>query len=109
MSLLRRGDIVALPQPRAPRGREQSGRRYGIVLQSDRTMWLSTVLVAPTSTGAQPAPFRPEVKIRGRHTRALVDQLTAADPLRLGTVVGRLDAVELREVDEALKDVLGLF
>lgn len=71
-------------------------------------MWLSTVLVAPTSTGAQPAPFRPEVRIRGRHTRALVDQVTAADPSRLGKAIGRLEAPELREVDEALKDVFGL-
>ncbi len=109
MTLLRRGDIVALGPPTAPRGREQSGRRYGVVVQSDRLTWLSTVLVAPTSTGAQPAPFRPEVIVRGRRTRALVDQIAAADPSRLGRVVGRLEPGELREVDEALKDVFGLF
>jgi mRNA-degrading endonuclease toxin of MazEF toxin-antitoxin module len=38
----------------------------------------------------------------------LVEQTTVVDPERLGGSVGRLDADELRGVDEALALVLGL-
>ena len=62
MSLLHRGDVVALPPPRGAKGHEQKGRRYAVVVQSAAFDWLATVLVAPTSTGAQPAIFRPEIR-----------------------------------------------
>lgn len=48
------------------------------------------------------------VEVNGSATRVLADQLTTASLDRLGRSVGRLDAAELREVDEALKLVLGL-
>jgi len=38
----------------------------------------------------------------------LVEQTTVVDPERLGQSAGRLDADELRAVDEALALVLGL-
>lgn len=74
------------------------------------TIPLSTWLVAPTSTGRRGASFRPEVEIDGQPTRILVEQVTAIDPeRRLGEFAGRLSATELREVDRALMDVLGLW
>jgi mRNA interferase MazF len=57
-----RGEIYRLRAPRDVRGHEQSGLRYAVVVQSDQ-LPLSTWLVAPTSTSAQPASFRPEVDI----------------------------------------------
>jgi mRNA interferase MazF len=104
-----RGDIVAFRQPKEAAGHEQRGHRYGIVLQSDDLEWLSTLLVAPTSTSAQPTIFRPELTVRGRKTRVMVDQLAAIDRSRIGRTAGRLTAMELREVDAALRDVLGHF
>ena len=70
---------------------------------------LSTVIVAPTSTSAGPAIFRPEIKLAdGTVTRVLVDQLRAVDrELRLGEFSGRLDAHELDEVDTACRMILG--
>jgi len=69
---------------------------------------LSTWLVAPTSTSAQAASFRPEVELNGRETRVLVEQTAAVDPSRLGDSVGLLTFDELRRVDAALRLVLQL-
>jgi mRNA interferase MazF len=105
---VRRGEVFHLPAPGGRRGHEQQGRRYGVVLQADDLLALSTVIVAPTSTQALPASFRPEVKIRGRQTRVLVEQLGAVDPSRLGRSAGLLERQELAAVDDALGVVLGL-
>jgi mRNA interferase MazF len=90
------------------RGHEQAGRRYGVVLQADELLALSTVIIAPTSTHALPASFRPEVEIEGTRTRVLVEQIGAVDPSRLGESHGLLGRYELNDVDRALAIVLGL-
>jgi len=79
-----------------------------VVVQADEFMALSTTLVAPTSTSARPATFRPTISLDDTETRILVEQTTVVDPERLGRSAGRLDADELRAVDEALALVLGL-
>jgi mRNA interferase MazF len=109
MSLLHRGDVVALPPPRSAKGHEQRGRRYAVVVQSSDLASLSTVVVAPTSIGAQASSFRPGVTIRGRHTRLLLEQVRVVDRARLAKPVGHLSAHEMHDVDEALKIVFGLF
>jgi mRNA interferase MazF len=103
-----RGEIFRLPAPRGARGHEQRGARFAVVVQADEFLGLSTVLVAPTSTSARPASFRPTITLDGDETRVLVEQMTVVDPQRLGDSGGRLDASELRAVDEALMLVLGL-
>ncbi len=97
-----------MPGRARARGHEQRGARYAVILQSDALLGLSTALVALTSTGAQPATFRPVIKLLGTETRVMVDQLTAVDAQRLGRSAGRLDARELRAVDDALRSVLAL-
>lgn len=103
-----RGELFHLPAPRGVRGRRQREARYAVVVQADEFLGLSTVLVAPTSTSARPASFRPVIMLEGQHTRVLVEQTTVVDPQRLGRSAGRLEAPELRAVDEALLLVLGL-
>jgi mRNA interferase MazF len=105
---VQRGEVFRLRAPRAIRGREQAGQRYGVVVQTDQLLSLSTVIIAPTSTRARPASFRPEVEIAGQPTRVLVEQLGAVDPSRLGEPHGLLRVDELQEVDRALVAVLGL-
>ena len=78
-----------------------------VLVQSDH-LPLSTWLVAPTSTSARPASFRPEVEIDGRVTRVLAEQTAAVDPGRLGNSVGYLSREEMRRVDAALRIVLDL-
>jgi mRNA interferase MazF len=103
-----RGEVFRLPPPRAARGREQRGARYAVIVQAEEFLDLSTTLVSPTSTSARPTSFRPTIRLEGSETRVLVEQTTVVDPQRLGRSAGRLDAGELRAVDEALALVLDL-
>jgi mRNA interferase MazF len=79
-----------------------------VIVQADELLGLSTVLVSPTSTRAQPASFRPAISLEGTVTRVLVEQTAVVDPERLGKSAGRLAADELQGVDDALALVLGL-
>lgn len=79
-----------------------------MIVQADEFLDLGTVLVSPTSSSARPASFRPAITVAGEETRVIVEQTTVVDPQRLGPSVGRLEAHELRPVDEALALVLGL-
>ncbi len=103
-----RGEVFRLPPRRRARGHEQRGARYAVIVQADEFLQLSTTLVAPTSTSARPTSFRPTITLAGEETRILVEQTTVVDPQRLGSSAGRLDASELRAVDEALTLVFGL-
>lgn len=102
-----RGEVFRLRAPRDSRGREQSGARYAVVVQSD-LLPLSTLLVAPTSTSARAASFRPDVVVAESPTRVLAEQTAAVDPSRLGARMGRLTLEEMQRVDAALRIVLSL-
>ncbi len=78
------------------------------MVQADEFLPFRTVLVAPTSTGARATTFRPTIDLDGTPTRVLVEQTTVVDPERLGRSAGRLDADELRAIDDALGLILGL-
>ena len=103
-----RGDIYRF-RPNDNRGRKQAGARYAVVVQSDDLM-LSTLMVAPTSTRARPTIFRPQIDLAGQVTLVLVEQTTVVNPeTELGDFVGRLSAIELAGLDQALQLVFGLF
>jgi mRNA interferase MazF len=102
-----RGEVFALKAPRVTRGHEQSGGRFCVVVQSD-DLHLSTWLVAPTSTSARSAVFRPEIDLNGQPTLVLVEHTTAVDPERLGPSVGFLSVDELARVDAALRIALAV-
>jgi mRNA interferase MazF len=78
------------------------------VVQADELLALSTVLVAPTSRSAPARSFRPTIELAGGPTRVLVEQTTAVTTDRLGASAGRLSALELNAVDEALATVFGI-
>lgn len=103
-----RGDVYRLRASRGVRGHEQQGSRYAVVVQSDDLAILSTWLVAPTSTSARPATFRPSIQIDGTETRVLAEQTSAVDPSRLGERIGNLDFDALRAVEAALRLVMSL-
>jgi mRNA interferase MazF len=103
-----RGEVFRLRIPRGGRGAEQRGARFGVIVQADELLALSTVLVSPTSASAPPRTFRPSIRIEGAETRVLVEQTTAVAADRLGDSVGWLGAAELRDVDAALALVFGL-
>ena len=88
-----RGDLFRLRPGKESAGPEQRGPRYAVAIQSDGIL-LSRLIVAPTSTSAQAAIFRPEIELDGTRIRVLVDQMRAVDASRLGDFAGRLDAME---------------
>lgn len=107
MAELTRGSVCNV-RLRRTGGREQSGRRYAVVVQTDDLWLLSTVVVVPTSTSARPASFRPEVMVQGNPTRVLCEQIRTVDAKRIGELVGTLSASELGNVEDALELVLEL-
>lgn len=102
-----RGDVYRFKLPKGV-GHEQHGDRFGVVVQADELLPRSVVLVAPTSRGARPASFRPEIEVEGDTTRLLVEQVGAVDVRRLGDRSGHLTREELWGVDDALLTVFGL-
>jgi mRNA interferase MazF len=102
-----RGDIYRFKLPKGV-GHEQHGNRYGVVVQANEFLPRTVVIVAPTSTRARAASFRPEIELDGQTIRVLVEQLGAVDASRLGDLCGHLSPEELWGVDEALATVLGL-
>jgi mRNA interferase MazF len=107
MAGLTRGSVCGVRLGRSA-GREQSGQRYAVVVQSDDLWLLSTVVVVPTSTSARAATFRPEIVVGGQRTRVLCEQIRAVDAERLGDSIGVLSAAELTSVEDALEIVLEL-
>ena len=104
---MRRGDIFELRLPRGV-GHEQQGRRFGVAVQSDALLPRSVVLVAPTSTCARPASFRPVIELDGQQTTVLVEQVGAVDVTRLGDMVGHLRPEEQWGIDTALSTIFDL-
>ncbi len=104
---MRRGDVYGLRLPKGV-GHEQQGRRFGVIVQSDALLPRSVVLVAPTSTSARAASFRPEILVDDDPTRVLVEQVGAVDVSRLGDQAGHLTPEEQWGVDAALLTVLDL-
>ena len=79
-----------------------------MIVQADALLPRSVVLIAPTSTSARPASFRPELVVDGETTRVLVEQVGAVDVNRLGKSIGHASPKEIWGIDEGLLTVLGL-
>ncbi|MEU9575390.1 type II toxin-antitoxin system PemK/MazF family toxin [Streptomyces massasporeus] len=102
-----RGSVYRVDLGDAKRGREQAGKRFGIVLSDAPDNW-STVTIVPTSTRAQPAIFRPRLLVAGRMTRALTDHLRTIDTQYVGEPVDHLTREDMAQVEFALGRFLSL-
>ena len=102
-----RGDVYEL-RPLRSGGHEQHGRRYAVIVQANELLPRSVVLVAPTSTSARAASFRPKIDLLGDATRVLVEQVGALDTGRLGELVDHVSPEQQWGIDEALLTVLDL-
>ena len=67
---------------------------------------LRTVIVAPMTTGAHPAPYRIAVAFRGKSGLILLDQVRTLDKTRL---VRRLGAVSASTLSTTLKTMQTVF
>jgi mRNA interferase MazF len=91
-----------------PRGHEQGGKRYGLVLSPSEAPW-TVVTIVPTSTSAAAMSFRPEFEVAGTPTVFLVDQMRAVDVDYFGAEpIDYLPADELAAVEEAVARYLGI-
>ncbi|QQS00539.1 MAG: type II toxin-antitoxin system PemK/MazF family toxin [Austwickia sp.] len=91
-----------------PRGHEQGGRRFGLVVSPSDSP-LSVATVVPTSTSAGPSVHRPQLMVAGEPTRLLVDQVRSIDVRYIvGEPVDYLVPVELGQVELALAHYLGV-
>jgi mRNA interferase MazF len=102
-----RGDVCAITLPKG-RGHVRHGPRYAVIVQADELLSLSTVLICPTSTSAQPVSFHPEIAIGEDSSVVLCEMAGAVDARAIGEQVGHLSIEELRAVDESLELVLDL-
>ncbi|WP_162240330.1 type II toxin-antitoxin system PemK/MazF family toxin [Nocardia arizonensis] len=90
---------------RNDRGREQQGKRYGVILSE--VDW-SMVTVVPTSTSAQPSRFRPQIELLSQPTLLLVDQIRSLDSRYVGEMVGYLPREDMKRLEHAITRYLGL-
>ena len=67
--------------------------------------YLHTVIVAPMTTGARPAPFRIAVTFQGKRGLILLDQLRALDKIRLVKRLGNITSLTLVQTLETLQKV----
>lgn len=102
-----RGDVHAITLPRR-RGHAQHGRRFGVIVQADDLLALSTVIICPTSQSTPRASFHPEVTVDAERTRVMCEMVGVVDVRALGEHVGHLTLDEMQTVDDALDLVLDL-
>jgi mRNA interferase MazF len=67
--------------------------------------YLRTVIVAPMTTGARPAPYRISVTFQGKLGLILLDQLRTLDKIRLVRRLGNISQVALASTLKTLQEV----
>jgi mRNA interferase MazF len=67
--------------------------------------YLRTVIVAPMTTGARPAPYRIAVTFQGKRGLILLDQLRTLDQIRLVRRLGSISATVLASALKTLQQV----
>lgn len=103
-----RGCIYRIDLGEARHGHEQRGRRFGLVISENPQTWTVTTII-PTSTGAQPSIFRPEIELEGQPTLLLVDQIRTVDLAYIkGDPIHMLNRYDLARVEDVLMRFLGL-
>ena len=105
----RRGDVYwVAPDPVL--GSEIKKTRPAVIVSNDSCNRHGTrVVVLPvTSNVASLYPGEASIEVDGKPARALGDQIRSIDKTRLRERIGRLDADEMRRIDETLRITLAL-
>lgn len=91
-------------------GGEITKTRPALVVSNDTAnRFLNRVQVVPiTSSVAHLYPAEAYVTVRGARNKAMADQLSTASKQRLRNRIGKVAAVELAQVERAIKTQLGL-
>ncbi len=89
-TVVRRGDVFLVTLD-PTKGREIRKTRPCVVLSPDElNEHLSTVIVAPMTTGGHPYPFRVSCRFQKKDGFVVLDQLRTVDTQRLVRRLGRL-------------------
>jgi mRNA interferase MazF len=87
-------------------GSEIHKTRPGVIISPPEMHdYLRTVIVAPMTTGARPAPYRIPVTFQGKRGLILLDQLRTLDKLRLVKRLGKVSSATLASTLETLQKV----
>lgn len=90
-------------------GGEIQKRRPAVILSNNAAnRALNRVLVVPlTSQTSRMYPGETIVRVRGRESKAMADQLTTASKLRVGAYIDTLEASDLRSLERVVSKQLG--
>jgi mRNA interferase MazF len=87
-------------------GSEIHKTRPGVVISPPEMHdYLHTVIVAPMTTGARPAPYRVPITFQGKRGLILLDQLRTLDKARLVKRLGNISSATLASALETLQKV----
>ena len=96
-------------------GSEQGGQRPVLIIQNDVNNQYSSVVIIASLTSVPPkgnyptdVVVRPAIGGQSGLSRIQLNQIRTIDKRRLGRYVGRLNATQIGQIDEALKISLSL-
>jgi mRNA interferase MazF len=91
-------------------GSELKKTRPAVVVSNDSmNKFAARLIMMPLTSNVEKCfPGEVVIKLKGKKARALGDQIRSVDQSRLGRKVGKLSAVELQAIDEALRITLAL-
>lgn len=108
MVKLNRGDVWLAALDPTVGSEIQKTRPCVVISPSEMHDWLRTVIVAPMTTGNQPAPFRIPVTFKRKSGLILLDQIRTLDKLRLVKRLGVAEQVTLKTTLIALQELFAL-
>lgn len=100
-----RGDVFLVNLSPTIGGEIQRTRPCVVVSPDELNAHLSTLIVAPMTTGSPPYPFRLPCRFRGRAVHVVVDQIRTIDRERLVRRLGRLSPTTLGQTLGVLQEM----
>lgn len=106
---LTHGDVIVVSPPG-----EYGKPRPAVIVQSEITEVLTSVIVCPLSTSlVDSGPLRPLIEPARENelretSQVMVDKITAVHLRRTGGRIGRITTADMRVIDASLAAVLGL-
>ena len=102
---MKRGEIWLATLDPTQGSEIQKTRPCVIVSPAELNDHLRTVVVAPMTTGARPAPFRIPLRFQGKDGLVLLDQIRTLDKTRLLRRLGAMNAATLTAALSTLREL----
>jgi mRNA interferase MazF len=103
--LVARGDVWLVALDPTVGSEIRKSRPCVVISPAEMHDHLRTVIVAPMTTGARPAPFRISLTFGGKKGLILLDQLRTLDKVRLVRKLGAVSSSTLSSVLRTLQEV----